>query len=179
MAKKAGKLKVKGRKYAYGSQIIRFEKHCFDWVCAGEVIADVDDGYQITDTSIKHKHHIVKTIYFRRPCDYKKNFLFKLTELLSNIISFFRVLALNLIIPAIIGGVILMVLNEDMISTVIGIFAGVYGGLIAASFLIAGLGLLWRKVFKLTEKTDEIQVANGYMPWSEYEDDLSAEFINA
>lgn len=179
MGKKAGKLKVKGKRYAYGCQLIKFEKKCFDWVCAGEVIADVDDGYEVTSTSVKHKHHIVKTIYFRRPYDYKKNFLFKLTEFLSNIISFFRVLALNLLVPAVIVGIVLMVFNQDIIGTVIGVYAGVYGGLIAASLLFAGLGALWRKVFKLTEKTDEIQVANGYAPWSEYEDDLSSEFINA
>lgn len=179
MAKKAGKLKVKGKKYAYGCQLIKFEKKCFDWVCAGEVIADVDDGYEVTDTRVTHKHHIVKTIYFRRPYDYKKNFLFGLTEFLSNIISFFRVLALNLLVPAVIIGAILMFFNQDMIGTIAGIYAGVYGGLIGASLLFAGLGYLWRKVFKLTEKTDEIQLANGYMAWSEYEDDLSAEFINA
>ena len=179
MAKKAGKLKVKGKKYSYGCQIIKFEKKCFDWVCAGAVIADVDDGYEVTDTKIKHKHHIVKTMYFRRPCDYKKNFLFGLTEFLSNIVSFFRVLALNLLIPAVIIGAILMFVNQDSIGMIVGIYAGVYGGLTAASFLLAGLGALWRKVFKLREKTDEIQVANGYLPWSEYEDDNSADYIAA
>lgn len=179
MARNVGKLKVKGRKYTYGSQILRFEKHCFDWVCAGEVIADVEDGYEVTERSIKRKHHIVKTMYFKRPHDYQQNILFKLTEILSNIVSFFRVLALNLLVPAVIIGAIVMFFNNDMIGTIIGIFSGVYGGLIAASLLLAGLGLLWRKVFKLTEKTDEIQVKNGFMEWSKYEDDLSAEYINA
>ena len=179
MARNVGKLKVKGRRYAYGSQILRFEKHCFDWVCAGEVIEDVEDGYEITERSVKRKHHIVKTMYFKRPQDYQTNFLFNLTEMLSNIISFFRVLALNLLFPAVVVGAIVMFFNEEMIGTVIGTFAGVYGGLIGASLLLAGLGLLLRKVFKLTEKTDEVQVKNGFLEWSKYEDDLSAEFISA
>ena len=179
MARNAGKLKVKSRKYAYGSQIIRLEKRCFDWVCAGETVTDVDDGYEISETSVKHKHHIVKRVFFRRPKDYKKNFLFGLTEFLSNIVSFFRVLALNLLVPAVVVGIVLMVLNKDMIATIVGIYAAVYGGLIGASLILAGLGFLWRKVFKLTEKTDAIQVANGYMPWSEHEDDNSIEYYAA
>lgn len=179
MARNTGKLKVKSRRYAYGSQIIQLEKRCFDWVCAGESVTDVDDGYTISETSIKHKHHIVKRIYFKRPPDYKKNFLFGLTEFLSNIVSFFRVLALNLLVPAVIVGVVLMIFQENMIGTIIGIYAGVYGGLIGASLILAGLGALWRKVFKLTEKTDEIQKANGFMPWSEYEDDHSTEYFYA
>ena len=179
MSKKVGKLKVKGKKYAYGCQILKFEKKCFDWVCAGKAVTDVDDGYEITSTKIKHKHHIVKSVYFKRPYDYKKNFLFKLTEFLSNIISFFRVLALNLLIPAVIIGIVLAVVNSDtdgFIGKLIGIYAGIYGGLIVASLLFAGLGALWRKVFKLTEKTDEIQEANGFLKWSEYEDDNSTEY---
>lgn len=182
MAKKAGKLKVKGRKYTYGCQIIKFEKKCFDWVCAGHTQTDVDDGFEITDTKVRHKHHIVKSVYFRRPVDYQKNFLFKLTEFISNIVSFFRVVALNLLIPAVIVGIIVAFFNMDnteFVGRMIGAYIGVYGGLIAASLALAGLGALWRKVFKLTEKTDEIQVANGYQKWSEYEDDDSTEYFYA
>ena len=182
MARNAGKLKVKGRKYAYGCQIIKFEKKCFDWVCAGHTVTDVEDGYEVTDTSIRRKHHIVKSVYFRRPYDYKKNFLFSLTEVLSNIISFLRVLMLSLLVPAVIVGVVLAILyrgEDGFIGMLLGIYGGVYGGLFALSFLFAGLGALWRKVFKLTQKTDEIQVANGYRKWSEYEDDNSTEFYNA
>ena len=173
---KKGKLKVKGRKYAFGCQILRLEKKCFDWVCAGSVVTDVDDGYEVTDTQIRHKHHIVKSIYFNRPYDYAKNFLFALTEFLSNIVSFFRVLVLNLLIPAVIVGIILMVLTPEKVGMIIGIYAGVYGGLIALSLLLAGLGYLWRKVFKLREKTDQIQFANGYAAWSDYDDDNSTEY---
>ena len=179
MAKNVGKLKIISKKYAYGSQILRFEKHCFDWVCAGKEVTDVDDGYEITERSIKRKHHIVKSISFKRPYDYKKNFLFGFTEVLSNIVSFLRVLALNIIIPAVIVGIVLMVLNEDMVGTILGIYFGVYGGLIAASLILAGLGALWRKIFKLTEKTDAAQEANGFLAWSKYEDDLSTEYYDA
>lgn len=175
---KKDKLKVKSRKYTFGCQILKFEKKCFDWICTGSVVADVDDGYEISETAITHKHHIVKSIYFGRPYDYKKNFLFGLTETLSNIVSFFRVFALNLLIPAVIAGIVLMFLSSDHIAMIVGIYAGVYGGLIGLSLILAGLGYLWRKVFKLTEKTDEIQVAKGYKPWSQYEDDNSTDFVS-
>ncbi len=171
-----GRLKVKGRRYTFGCPIIKFEKKCFDWLCAGSVVTTVDDGYEVTETKIRHKRHIVKRIYFKRPYDYAKNFLFGFTEFLSNIVSFFRVLMINMIIPVAIGAIILMVLVPKSIILVLGAFVGVYGGLIALSFLLAGLGYLWRKVFKLREKTDEIQLAGGYAPWSNYEDDKSAEF---
>ena len=173
---KKGKLKVKVRKYAFGCQILKFEKKCFDWVCGGHLVTDVDDGYEVSDTAITHKHHIVKSVYFGRPYDYAKNFLFSFTEFLSNIVSFFRVLVLNLLIPAVIGGIIALVLLPDYIPMIIGIYAGVYGGLIALSLALAGLGYLWRKVFKLREKTDKIQVAAGYAPWSDYEDNNSTEY---
>lgn len=179
MARNVGKLKVKGRKYSYGCQILKLEKKCFDWVCAGHSVTDVDDGYEITDTRVRHKHHIIKTVYFRRPYDYKKNFLFGLTEFLSNIVSVLRVIALNLLVPAAIIGIVLAVLNSDnteLVGKIIGIYFGVYGGLIGGSLILAGLGALWRKVFKLTEKTDEIQEANGFKKWSEYEDDNSTDY---
>jgi len=169
--KNAGKLKVKGRKYSYGCQIIKLEKRCFDWVCAGKTVTDVDDGYEITDTQIKPKHHIIKTVYFKRPYDYQQNFLFRFTELLSNVVSRLRVIALNLLIPAIIVGVLLAIFNDEdseFVGMMCGIYFGVYGGLIGLSLILAGLGVLWRKVFKLTEKTDEIQEQNGFQKWSEY-----------
>lgn len=177
--KKAGKLKVKKKKYTYGCQIIKFEKKCFDWVCAGKQVTEVSDGYDVSGNTVRRKRHYIKTIYFRRPCDYAKNFLFRLTEFLSNIISFLRVTVLNLLVPAVIVGIVLCLANSDdtsVVGTIIGSYIGVYGGLIAASFLFAGLGALWRKVFKLTEKTDEIQEANGYLKWSEYEDDESTDY---
>lgn len=176
MSKKVGKLKVKGKKYTLGCQIIKFEKKCFDWVCAGKEITDVHDGWEVTDTTLKRKHHIISRIYFKRPFDYQKNFIFKLTELISNIISFFRVTVLNFLFPAVIIGAILMFANQDSTGLILGIYFGVYGGLIGASLLFACLGLLWRKVFKLREKTDEIQEKNGFVPWSDYEDDLSVDF---
>ncbi len=179
MAKKTGKLKVKSRKYAYGCQIIKLEKRCFDWVCAGQAVTKVDDGLEITDTRVKRRSYIIKRVYFKRPYDYKKNFLFRLTEFLSNIVSFFRVVALNLLVPAIIVGIIMLFAMSDdssAVGSIIGVYIGVYGGLIGASLLLAGLGALWRKLFKLTEETDKIQEANGFKKWSEYEDDESTEY---
>ncbi len=85
-------------------------------------------------------------------------------------------MALNFLFPAVIIGAILLFANQESTGLILGIYFGVYGGLIGASLLFAGLGLLRRKVFKLREKTDEIQEKNGFVPWSDYEDDLSVDF---
>ena len=74
---------TKQRNYTFGPQIIKLEKKCFDWRCKGRDSAVVDDGYEATDygsyVRVKHKTHIIKSIYFSRPADYKKNILFSLT----------------------------------------------------------------------------------------------------
>ncbi|MGN0805187.1 MAG: hypothetical protein ACI4MS_07365 [Candidatus Coproplasma sp.] len=176
MGRKAGKLKVKRKRYSYGCQIIKFEKKCFDWVCAGKEVTDVDDGFEVSGNTVKHKHHIVKSIYFKRPYDYKKNFLFGLTEFLSNIVSFLRVTLINILPFAVIATIVGIFLAKEALGMILGIVLGVYGGVFALSFILAGLGYLWRKVFKLTEKTDEIQESNGYLKWSEYEDDNSTDY---
>ena len=166
------KIKQIGKKYAYGAPIIKFEKKCFDWHCIGREKETVDDGYEVTETSthykVRHKSHIVKTIWFERPACYKKNFLFVLTEILSNIVSFFRVLALNLIVPAIIVCIIIMAGGDEGSKAVTAI-ALVYAGLIGLSLILGGLGYLWKKVFKLTEKNDQYLAENGYEEWSNYE----------
>lgn len=164
---------TKQRNYTFGPQIIKLEKKCFDWRCKGRDSTVVDDGYEATDygsyVRVKHKTHIIKSIYFSRPADYKKNILFSLTELLSNIVSFFRVLALNLIVFAIVAIIIFGVLMDN--TKVIEVIVGIYASLIGTSLVLAGLGYLWRKVFRLSEKTDEYYEENGYKAWSEYENE--------
>ena len=91
-----------------------------------------------------------------------------MTEILSNIVSFFRVLALNLIVPAIIVCIIIMAGGDEGSKAVTAI-ALVYAGLIGLSLILGGLGYLWKKVFKLTEKTDQYLAENGYEEWSNYE----------
>lgn len=165
--KKKGDLKVKAIRYVLGCQIIKFEKRMFGWHYTGHTVDD-DVSYEITDSGkIKANHKIIKYAYFNRPKVWKKNFLFSFTEFLSNFVSFFRKVYLNLIVVMI----ILMVIGFMQEEKTMGIVVLCIGlGLIALSFLLAGLGGLWKKVFKLEEKTDEILTANGYDVWSANED---------
>ncbi len=68
-------------------------------------------------------------------------------------------------INLIIVGIALAVIPSTRIGTLI-----TYGVVFVGSFLFAGLGLLWKKLFKLEEKTDEILTENGYDVWSANED---------
>ncbi len=159
--KKKGDLKVKAIKYALGCQIIKFEKRCFGWHYVGHTVDD-DVSYEVTDSGkVKKNHKIIKYAYFNRPRVWKNNFLFGLTETLSNIFSFCRRLMINLIIV----GIALAVIPSTRIGTLI-----TYGVVFVGSFLFAGLGLLWKKLFKLEEKTDEILTESGYDVWSANED---------
>jgi len=173
MAKKFT-IRTKGKNYTWGPQIIKLEKKCFGWHCEGREQKEVDDGYEATDhgsyISVKHKTKLIKTIYFSRPTDYKKNFLFSLLELISNIISFFRVWALNIILIPIIICVIAALGEANSADGFIKIIAIIYGSLILGSIVVALLGLLVRRVFKLDQKTDDYYQANGYQKWTEYEE---------
>lgn len=68
---------------------------------------------------------------------------------------------------AIIAAIAFIATDSANVALIIG---GVYAGLIAASYLLALLGLLWKKVFKLTEKTDAFLEQNGYEKWSTYDE---------
>lgn len=165
------KIKSRARTYTFSAPILMFEKKCFDWHFSGKDRTVVDDGYEATDhgdhITVKHKSHIVKRAWIDRPYCYKKNFLFGLTEFLSNIVSHIRVWAINLCVIAIIAAIALAAMGNTSVALVI---AGVYAGLIAASYLFALLGLMWKKVFKLTEKTDAFLEQNGYEKWSTYDE---------
>lgn len=187
MARNKFELKTKHRKYVYGCQIIQLEKKCFGWRTAGKSSTTVDDGYESTisdegshyKVTTRHKSHVVKYAYFKRPRMYAKNPLFSIVEMLSGIVSFLRVLALNLIAFAILASVVLMIADPATATPVVSAIAIVYAALIGASLLLAGAGYGLRKAFKLDEKTDEILEANGYIKWSEYRNDNSTSYYNA
>ncbi len=165
--KKKGDLKIKAIKYAFGCQIIKFEKRCFGWHYVGHTVDD-DVSYQVTDSGkVKKNHKIIKYAYFARPKVWKNNFLFGLTETLSKILSFVRRVLLNMIVI----GVILFIVGIATQNKGLALGVGLaYGISIAGSFAFAGLGLLWKKVFKLEEKTDEILDANGFDVWASHEE---------
>ncbi len=165
--KKKGDLKVKAIKYVFGNQIIKFEKRMFGWHYVGHTVDD-DVSYEVTDKGkIRKKHNIIKYSYFNRPKVWKGNFLFNFTEIISNLISFFRRVLINAVIFV---AIILYIINMDNPSMFAILFCSIYGGLILGSFAFAGLGYLWKKVFKLEEQTDEVLTANGFDVWSANED---------
>lgn len=171
---KKGDLKTKAIKYTWGCPIIKFEKRCFGWHYVGHTVdedvsysADTTYGDGYATTRINKHVKIIKYAYFQRPKVWQGGFLFGLVEFLANIVSFFRRIALSLIIlVAIIAGICMASGSES----VAGIIIGVYAGLIVASFLLAGLGALLKKTMKIEEKTDEVLSENGFDVWSSHED---------
>lgn len=170
--RKASRIVIKWRKYAFANFILKFEYRAFGWAYTGKEVDVVDDGYETTvydDHAVtKHKSHIVKHACFQRPRSYQKNFLFSLLELLSGIVSRFRVWALNLIMVPIIILVIALIGGGENTGTIIGVICGIYGGLIGASILFGILGLVVRKAFKLDEKTDEFNHKYGYQGQTDF-----------
>ena len=142
--------------------ILRFEKKCFGWSYEGSETVDEEEGnVDITSDSsgnvhVRERHKFVDILEFTRREHYTKNFLFNLTEALSKLISFIRRLAMSLVPVAIVGliiGFVLMGIGGDELSgvlfKVVGGFAIAVASLVAASFVFGGLGVLWRKVFKI------------------------------
>lgn len=165
--KKKGECKVKAIRYVFGCQIIKFEKRCFGWHYRGHTVDD-DVSYEVTDSGkVKKNHKITKYAYFVRPKVWENNFLFGLTETISKIFSFVR----RVLINAIVIGIILFIVGIMTENSGLALGVGLaYGISIAGSFIFAGLGALWKKVFKLEEKTDEILVANGFDVWASVDD---------
>jgi len=169
---KKGDLKTKAIRYTWGCPIIKFEKRCFGWHYVGhtvdeEVSYSADTNYDTGHTRINKHVKIIKYAYFNRPKVWQGGFLFGLVEFLANLVSFFRRIALSLIIiVAIITGIVAASGEE----AIIGVVIGIYAGLIVGSFLLAGLGALLKKTMKIEEKTDEILTENGFDVWSANED---------
>lgn len=170
--KKASRIVIKWRKYAFTNWILAFEYRAFGWAYCGKEVDVVDDGYETTiydDRAVtKHKSHIVKHACFKRPRSYQKNFLFSLLEFLSGFVSRFRVWAINLIMVPIIIGVIALVSSSESSGTILGVIFGIYGCLIGASIIFGILGLVVRKAFKLDQKTDEFNHKYGYQGQTDF-----------
>ena len=169
--RKKGKLKVKAIRYFWGDQIIRFEKRCFGWHYTGHT-CDVETSYEAYDAgnsiNIKQKRKFITYDYFERPKVWKKNALFMTTEILSNFVSLVRRFTLPLSVLLLIIAAIVGFIGESW--TFMIVVLAVYAGIIALSFLLAGLGKLWMDVFKLKEKTDEILTSNGFAEWDANEE---------
>ena len=165
---KKGDLRRSSVRFFFGDFIILFEKKCFGWHYIGHT-CDVETSYNAYNTGlrvkIKENKKFIKFDYFTRPKVWKKNFLFMLTECLSVIVSFIRRYAIAIAPVLFLILIILSLVAKDWI--LILYIAILYAIIIALSYGLAGLGLLWRKVFKLKEQTDEILVANGFATWDQ------------
>lgn len=146
--------------------LMKLEKKAFGWhFWATE--NEHEYGYEISaDGRSGHTtHKIIQWLEFRRQSPYSHNFLFNLTEWLDKVFSFFRRLFISIGIPilvvALILGIICQVSCSDtsmgnMFFLIAKYIAIAYAVSIGGTLLFAGLGLLWRKVFKIDEKLKEI-----------------------
>lgn len=133
--KKAIKNKVKCVKYFLLLDFVVFERRCFGWhlIDHSKEIKDVqlridDDGY------IQSSATVIKKAYFARPNVWQKNFLFSLTEVLAQIFI------------------------KCLDTPVALIYMPCVPLLAGFSLLFSLLGILWKRLFKLEEKTNEILV---------------------
>lgn len=181
--KKIGQVNISSVKYTLAPPIIKFEKQCFGWHYRGNDISEIYDGEEIeigdfreqngkyyANATRKEKKKVLKYVYFARPKCWVKNPLFMLVELLSNIVSFFRRLAISLWYFPVAAIVIIAFLSKGKTGAgegkFFGIIIAVYAILIIGSLVLAGLGYLLKKVFRLEEATDEILLENGYDIWA-------------
>lgn len=159
--------------------LVKLEKRAFGWTYCSttedytgtdqvETHIDLDSGTGYsTRTPITEKN-----LNFVRVRPYTNNFLFKLTEFLSNVVSCIRRFAMAILIPVIIAMLVFFILTltacndpnaKDSLEELLKITAIVYlGGLFAPSGILAFLGFIFRLVFGIDKKLISDLEANGY-----------------
>lgn len=144
--------------------LLKLEKKAFGWHYWGSQTED-EVGFEVNEHGGRVTHKYIQWLEFRRPSPYSHNFLFGLTEVLDKIFSFFRRILISigvpiLVIALIIGIVCSVGCNEaDMASigfTVAEALAIAYACCIGGTLIFCGLGILWRKVFRIDEKLKQI-----------------------
>lgn len=146
--------------------LLKLEKKAFGWHfwCTEN---EHEYGYEISaDGRSGHTtHKIIQWLEFRRQSPYSKNFLFGLTETLDKIFSFFRRIFISIGMPILVIALILGLVGTyacdaaDMGNlgfTVAKWLAIAYAISIGGTLLFSGLGIMWRKVFKIDEKLKEV-----------------------
>lgn len=176
-----GKIEYKHRRYTYANWLLKLEYSLFGYVYAGNEINEIDDGYSgsVSDSghvTIRHNSHIVKYAYFCRPKAYPKNFLFTLTAFFSRIFSQLRVWAISALpVVAVICGLIFLAGTDTGLQVLTGVGIA-YAVIVFGSILIALLGFLWRKVFRLDDKCDQLMEEAGYVAWGDNKEDYKDQF---
>lgn len=146
--------------------LLKLEKKAFGWHF-WSTENEHEYGYQISSdgTSGHTTHKIIQWLEFRRQAPYSHNLLFNLTELLDKVFSFFRRLFISVGIPLLVIALILgVVCTYSCDAAELGNLgfnvamwtAIAYAISIGGTLLFCGLGVLWRKVFRIDEKLKEI-----------------------
>ena len=161
-----------------GAVMLKWEYKSLGWKTKGREDYYEHDGYETTYTdhgsyissSTREKRRHIKRIWFKRPRSYKKEFFFWLTELLINLnIKIRGILWTILGLPALIAfGAYLIGLHE--ILPYLMYYAYAVLGSWALTIVLPLLARIWRKLFRLDEKTDAFLEEYGYMAWSEYDE---------
>ena len=155
--------------FGFTHPLMTWEYHCFGYRKAGHGSLTTETTTVYLDTGdIKKDRAVTKYAYFGRHEEYPKNPIFVILELLMSLVSRLRVGFSKLLL---IGYIICNMIGELPSSSalptyLISGFAALYG----ASILIALLGFVVRKAFKLDEKLDEVCEENKWKKWSEYQD---------
>lgn len=153
--------------------LLKLEKQAFGWHF-WSTENEHEYGYEISsDGRSGHTtHKIIQWLQFRRQSPYTHNFLFRLTEALDSIFSFFRRLFISIGSPILVISLILGLVCQygcdaaDMGNIFLNVakwLAIAYAISIGGTLIFSGLGILWRKAFKIDEKLKAI-----------YGDDLAA-----
>lgn len=146
--------------------LLKLEKKAFGWHF-WSTANEHEYGYEISsDGRSGHTtHKIIQWLEFRRPAPYSHNFLFNLTQALSNVFSFFRRIFITIGLPVLIITLILGLVCQygcdaadfgNIFLSVAKWLAVAYAVSIGGTFMCAGFGLLWRKAFKIDKKLQEI-----------------------
>ena len=171
-------LDSKSVSYSLGDgALTKFVAKSFGWVYSGrykeqdgvdvheDVRIDPENNRAHKTTTITRK--FVKYMDFVRVTPYTDNLIFKLIEILSNIISFIRKIAIRLLPWAMIVLIVLGVLSGDDGGEYFGAIAfvilGIYLGLLVLpSILLGVLARFLRKFFDIDNKVRENLKLNGY-----------------
>ena len=147
--------------------LLKLEKKAFGWHF-WSTHNEHEYGYEISSdgTSGHTTHKIIQWMEFRRPEPFTRNFLFKLTEFFSKIFSFIRrifiPIGLPLLIISLVGGLLCTYAFDfagfgELFLNIAKWMAIGFAISIAGTLLFAGLGFLWRKVFRIDEKLKELR----------------------
>lgn len=173
---------VKIRGLALDKWLLKLEKRAFGWHFWSSETED-QVGFEVNEHGGRVTHKYIQWLEFRRKANYSGNFLFNLTEVLSKIFSFLRRLLVSFIIHAIVVTLILGITMTYGCNDARGgattfelakwLAVAYAAGLLAPSLLFAGLGFLWRKLFKVDQKLQAKLRDAGYS------DDLTdLQFVN-